>query len=148
MTTEAKKSKAAQITSIKPVEIHKIVGHCPLIEGPAILLWFKAFKETCDDYKIEDELSARARYLRVWLAPENHLRRHWPDELADNSDLDNFFSALLNAAFPPENLRSTLVADLVKPIAANFNHTVLDALLDTFLALDTGRTTEVDAAYP
>ncbi len=68
MTTEEKKSKTVQI-AVRPAEIQKIVGHCPLTEGPAILQWFKAFKETCNDYEIEDELSARAKYLCVCLAP-------------------------------------------------------------------------------
>jgi hypothetical protein len=78
--------------------------------------------------------------LHVCLAPEHRFGTHWPDELPDNDDLDNFFSALLNPAFPPEHLHSTLVADLEKPIAANFNCTVLDAHLHhldgTFLALE------------
>jgi hypothetical protein len=139
MTAEPKKTKTIQL-AVKPAEIQRILGPCPMIEGPAILRWFKAFKEMCDDYEIEDELSVRAKYLRVCLPPEHRFREHWPAELPEEDDLDDFFSTLLNEAFPPENLRRTLVADLEKTIAPNFNGTVLDAHLHfldgTFLALE------------
>jgi hypothetical protein len=50
------------------------------------------------------------------------------------------FSSQQSVSRSPENLRSTLVADLEKPIAPNFNSTVLDAHLHhldgTFLALE------------